>query len=247
MTTCFVCRATGTQGRIGIADFGSGQTRKALARAVTPVTHVAPQPGSGQAREEWCFLPLPGEPYEGFRPLRATRSCHRLRTVGEPGARRRPLSGGSGASRPVVVLTNGDRCLVPGDDRWSFGTVVMRHPRLSARRDGLPCREHGGCGTELVACLPRFLFGFFAGVRRIGRGRESPRSSGRTLEGNEAHGRTGHAPTGNGRCRVRTRRRSNASKSTAPGFGAPKLLAGNGGEGRSREIRWRTARGQRPR
>ena len=103
MTALLLLLATGgARQEHGFADFGSGQTRTALAPFAASARMGAPQPGFGQAREERGFPPLPGEPHEGFRPYSGYSIAVRpSRTCGGPDARRRPLSGGCGASRPV--------------------------------------------------------------------------------------------------------------------------------------------------
>jgi hypothetical protein len=110
----------------------------------------APQPGSGQAREEWCFPPLPGEPHEGFRPLRATRSCVRPSGRAAGPGEASTAFGRGGASRPVrssgrigvwCPMTTGcppgcSRCVIPGSSARGIRAVVpgTRRVRNGARR-----------------------------------------------------------------------------------------------------------------
>jgi hypothetical protein len=108
----------------------------------------------------------------------------------------------------------------------SFGTVR----RCLVTR---PAFARGGYGAELVVRS-----------RSSDRGRSArtPRarglsSAGRTLEGNEAHGRIGCPPAGNGWMGATDSTAEQRLEADAPVHGAPRAVSGNGGGRRCRGAR----------
>jgi hypothetical protein len=169
-----------------------------------------------------------------------------LRDVDGPDARHRPslsrpsftrASVGRGWCFPAgVVLRNGDRCLVPGDDARSFGIARCVAPGRSPRggRSGRHVRIVMGAERS-SSYESRFSSDFRGRAAPRQTAREARRECGRTSKGNKAQGRTGCGSIGNGRARFRTRRRSNAPKSRLRSGGAPRCSPATvdvGGSGR---------------
>jgi hypothetical protein len=147
---------------------------------------------------------------------------------------------GSGARCTRLGCSSERSGLEPGDDRRSFGITAMCRPCVASARRwlGSSRTERDGCGTERVARNAVFFGNLAACGGSIDSSRgcrwsEGPRRGTKPREGQDAE------PSGNVRSRVRTRRRSNAPKSTLRAGGAPRCTsatAGTGGSGqRGRE------------
>lgn len=99
-----------------------------------------------------------------------------------------------------VVLRNGDRCLVPGDDARSFGIARCVAPGWSPR--GGRSGHHGRIvmGAERSSSYVTRSSSDFRGVRRLIRQLERlVGESGRTSKGDKAQEGQDAAPIGNGR------------------------------------------------
>jgi hypothetical protein len=167
--------------------------------------------------------PLPGEPREGFRPFRAfldfIRPSGRLTS---PQTRHLPLSGGR-CTRPVCSSEHagtGARRLTGDSSESPRWIAPVRSPQ--GGRSGRHARSVYGAERSSLH-IPAFIFGFLAacgasldGSRgRFGRA-EGPRRGTKPREGRDAARSATIAVV------IRTRRRSNAPKSTLRAGGIPR-------------------------
>lgn len=193
-----------------------------------------PQPGSGQAREERGFPPLPGEPptrdSDRFGLLDRQSSS---RARGGPDSRRRPLSGGCGASRPASFFGTATVSWCP------MATGILRDPRvsspsISARRSAGRRAGNAAGAERSSSCINAFLR-ILADAGRIGRARECGPVERKDLEGEQSpwkdrarpdRQRSGAASELDGGATPRSRR----SERAEPGGPSPATVAGGGAE-----------------
>jgi hypothetical protein len=196
--------------------FGTGSCLRSLCAQARVGRGAAPRILASVRLGRIGFRPLPGEPKKGFRPPRGSA---RARLVREPGARgEASTTGNGGATSPGAMSFFGTAsCRVQAATARSSDRQMGPPPRSSpARARGFGPAAHGRCiGAERSLVKRRQLvFGFFlpTSPRRSALGCD--RCGEKDLEGEQSpwKDRVIHGRQRSGS--ARTRRRSNASKST---------------------------------